>query len=54
VEHEKCEFCGRKGRKKPIAVPFDVVMKTIADTVFEYWNHADEEPIAWIRRITDM
>jgi HEPN/RES N-terminal domain 1/RES domain len=45
--HHKCDFCGRKGKKKPVAAPFNTVMKPIADAVFEYWNHAEDEPIAW-------
>ena len=28
-------------------MPFNKVMKPIADAVFEYWNHAEDEPIAW-------
>lgn len=35
-----CSFCGRSSRKAPNSVPFNNIMKVIADAVWQYYDHA--------------
>ena len=47
-EHE-CSYCERVSRKDPIAIPFDELMGVIGEAVFQYYDHCENEAIAWDR-----
>ncbi len=49
VEH-KCDYCGRKSRKKPIAVEIDNVMEVINEGIRSEWGHPDNEGVAYETR----
>jgi hypothetical protein len=42
-----CDFCLRQSRKAPISIPFDAFMEVYAGALFQYYSHAENEPIAW-------
>src|SRR3984957_1070032 len=42
-----CDFCLRQSRKAPISIPFDSFMEVYAVALFQYYSHAENEPIAW-------
>jgi hypothetical protein len=42
-----CDFCLRQSRKAPISIPFDDFMEVYAGALFQYYSHAENEPIAW-------
>jgi hypothetical protein len=47
AKRDECSFCGRVGRKKPIAIPFNDLMEVIGQAIFQYYDHAENEAIAW-------
>lgn len=46
VEH-KCDYCGRKSKKKPIGVDIDKVMEVINEGIRSEWGHPDNEGVAY-------
>lgn len=46
VEH-KCDYCGRKSKKKPIGVGIDEVMEVIDEGIRSEWGHPDDEGVAY-------
>lgn len=46
IEHE-CDYCGRKSRKKPIAVGMDDIMEVIDEGIRSEWGHPDDEGVAY-------
>jgi hypothetical protein len=46
VRH-KCDYCGRRSTKKPIAVRIDEVMEVIDEGIRSEWGHPDDEGVAY-------
>ena len=42
----ECSFCDRTSKSTPIAVPFNEIMEIIGETVFQYFDHAENE-LSW-------
>ncbi len=43
----ECSYCERTSRKCPIAIPFDELMEVIAEAIYQYYDHCENEAIAW-------
>jgi DNA-directed RNA polymerase subunit RPC12/RpoP len=43
----KCDYCGHRSRKKPIAAPMDEVMEAIDEGIRSEWGHPDDEGIIY-------
>jgi hypothetical protein len=42
-----CSFCGRTSRKAPSCIQFNDFMDVYAGAILKYYNHAENEAIAW-------
>lgn len=43
----ECSFCGRMSRKVPTCISFNDFMEVYARAIFRYFDHAENEAIAW-------
>jgi hypothetical protein len=43
----ECDFCNSSSRKAANSIPFNDLMKVIAEAIFQYYSHAEEAAIAW-------
>jgi hypothetical protein len=43
----KCDYCGRRSRKKAIATPIDQVMELIDGGIRSEWAHPDDEGVPY-------
>src|SRR5258705_13481946 len=43
---DECSFCERKS-KTPNSITFNAFMEVYAGALFQYYNHAENESIAW-------
>lgn len=48
ANRSECSFCGRVNSKRPIAISFNRLMKVIAGAVYEYYDHVENEAIAYV------
>jgi hypothetical protein len=43
----ECDFCNSSSRKAVDSIPFNDLMKVIAEAVFQYYSHAEDGGIVW-------
>lgn len=43
----KCDYCGRRSKKKPIGIGIDEVMEVINEGITSEWGHPDNEGVAY-------
>ena len=44
---DECSYCERSSTKGPIAISFDDLMEVIGGAIFQYYDHCENEAIAW-------
>ncbi|HEV2379950.1 MAG TPA: HEPN-associated N-terminal domain-containing protein [Terriglobia bacterium] len=43
----ECDFCNRRSRQTPNAIPFNDFMRVVAGAIFQYYSHVEEDTMAW-------